>query len=156
MQRNLPFVGSGSVWAWGWGGAKLRGRAADSLKPRAGRAQTQGRRPHGYPLTGWVMQFLQAGSTLERRAALRVDETLGSQFPRRARSPGFTTSGAGSLHASGPSTIGSSPWLVGPQLRVPCVREATLGRLGFLECVYDVEWNLNRKLEAAAGTSLPG
>lgn len=105
----------------------------------------------------WVGQVvLQAGSTLERRAALRVDETLGSRFPRRARSLGFTTSGAGSLHSSGPSTMGSSPWLLGPQLRVPCVREGTLGRLGFLECVYDVEWNLNRKLEAAAGTSLPG
>lgn len=35
-----------------------------------------------------------------------------------------------------------------------CV-EGTLGRLVFLECVYNVEWDLNRKLDAAARNSVP-
>lgn len=48
------------------------------------------------------------------------------------------------------------PVAPGAPRRLPCVREGTLGRLVFLECVYDVEWDLNRKPDAAVGTSVPG
>lgn len=33
--------------------------------------------------------------------------------------------------------------------------EGALGSLVFLECVYNVEWDLNRKLDAAARNSVP-
>lgn len=49
------------VWAWGRGSAELRGAAEDSLKPRAGRAHAQGRRPQGTPwLGGFSSSFWRA------------------------------------------------------------------------------------------------
>lgn len=45
-----------------------------------------------------------------------------------------------------------SPETAAPTSRV---REGTVGSLVFLECVYDVEWDLSRKLDTAARASVP-
>lgn len=58
------------VWAWGRGGAELRGAAEDSLKPRLGGPEPGGG-AHLHPFSGWVRELLLAGAALAGRAARR-------------------------------------------------------------------------------------
>lgn len=54
------------VWAWGRGGAELRGAAEDSLKPRLGGPEPGGG-AHLHPFSGWVRELLLAGAALAGR-----------------------------------------------------------------------------------------
>lgn len=145
------------MWAWGAGRREAPRPGRGFFKTQGWEGPNSGAAPTWLPC-GWVGRVVPSGGRYLREAhgsagCLRP-WALGP-VAELAR-PGPPARGADSLHGSEPSAIGSSLWLLGPLLRVPCVREGTRGRLVFLECVYDVEWNLNRKLGAAAGTSLPG